>query len=105
MYIFTLHNLTNQFAPFNKEINDLNKTFENLLTKKSMGKTIVESFKEGFKGAGKILKGAYLSMPKPVRMIGVDLIALTSLKYHLENQKIETKYDTVQYLKDQMSAE
>ncbi len=87
--------LTNAFKTFDKNFDKIVSTKNTSAIKKSL-----KAVGETFKLIGREFKGFYLSVPKKVRIPAVALMALTTLGYHVSRNKIEAKYDAVQYMKD-----
>jgi len=90
--------LLEQFSPVIDAWKNAFQPMESMLKVKKMSfkDTLVDAFKQ----AGKILKGAYDSLPKSVKIMGAALIALSALKYQNDRTVIKAKYDAVQYMKD-----
>ena len=91
-----------QFTPLRREMKksekELSKIIENSVrTKKS---NLVQSFTAGCKADLGLLKGIYKSIPKPARVVGTALLALSTINYHANRKGVEAKYDAVQYIKD-----
>ncbi len=89
-----------QFKPLKEAAEKSVKNMEKLMEIKSFTKAFPQAVLEGIKQPFRLLEGAFMSVPKPVRLAGAALIALTTLKFHVEKHKSEAKYDAVQYMKD-----
>lgn len=92
-----------QIKPLKTAMDQSLNNMEKILNTKSFAKALPQAVLEGFKQPLRLLQGAFMSVPKPVRIAGAALIALTTLKFQVERHKSEAKYDTVQYLKDNAS--
>ena len=91
-----LQALKEHFGPVAEAFKNGIKQKPDILGKTTLKDVIVTSFKK----TGEVIKAAYKTVPKPVRLIGAALIALGMLNHQIEQNKSEAKYDAVQYIKD-----
>lgn len=89
-----------QFKPLTNAFKVADNNFEKIFKTKGVLNKVVDSAIETVKLIGRELKGFYLSVPKKVRIPAVAIIGLTTLGYHVSRNKLEAKYDAVQYMKD-----
>ena len=86
-----------QFGPLVKEF----KKFDKALDK---NKGFFQSMATGFKHSLNMMGGFCKSIPKPIAITAASLLALSTIKYHAESNKIDAKHDTVKYLKEKAVA-